>query len=113
MSQPRRDWKQAREKCEREGGCRVCGVWPVEAAHVVGRAADKDTRPRKGGTWTVMPQRVVPLCAEHHRAYDAGSFDLLPHLEIGEQMWAVSDAGGIELARRRLCPSQYRERRAA
>jgi hypothetical protein len=27
------------------------------------------------------PDCVVPLCRPHHRAYDRGGLDLLPHLE--------------------------------
>jgi hypothetical protein len=27
------------------------------------------------------PDCVVPLCRRHHRAYDHGELDLLPHLE--------------------------------
>ena len=108
--QPRRDWSAARAKVEAEGVCRVCRRPNPEAAHVTGRKHDK---PKAGGkTLYVKPESVVALCGQHHRAYDAHELDLLPYLTLDEQLQAVADAGGLELARVRLCPSEYRSVRA-
>jgi hypothetical protein len=114
MRKPRitRDWTAAREKCDIEQGCRVCGAWPVEAAHVVGRTHDGDF-PLRNEDWSpfdVAPDRIVPLCADHHRAYDAHRFDLLPFLTIAEQAQAVSDAQGISAALNRTMPSESPKR---
>lgn len=87
-------------------GCRVCGSWEVELAHVTGRVYD---RPRTPGAKTVYvePESVVPLCPGHHLAYDAHSLDLIAFLHLPEEIRAVEDLGSIESARRRLCPSAY------
>ena len=54
------------------GACIVC--WqPGEGAHLI----DRSLFPDKYGD----PRRVVPLCREHHEAYDAHTLDLLPYLE--------------------------------
>jgi hypothetical protein len=50
---------------------------------------------------------IVPLCREHHTAFDAHRIDLLPHLTYAEQAEAVRVIG-IERARERLAPSEYR-----
>lgn len=52
--------------------CIVCACQPVDPAHLIDRslAADYDD-----------PRSVIPLCREHHRAYDEERFDLLPYLE--------------------------------
>lgn len=112
-SQPRRNWDSASWK--RLNGCRVCGQQPAELAHTIGRKHDTPA-----GDWLfVRPESVVPLCKPHHDAYDGRSqprLDLLPHLDLDEQIDAVRAAGGIESARRRLCPSLYSrgsERRSA
>jgi hypothetical protein len=121
-SQPKRDWTDARAKVEREGSCRVwrgllgCdggGQRNLEAAHIIGRKADRfpalghiGWTPREPWVideWPVDPLRIVPLCQKHHRAYDAHELDLLPYLTVEEQAQAVLDAGGIELARNRIC----------
>lgn len=52
-------------------GCLVCGARPVDPAHLVPRAL--------GGC--DEPDCVAPLCRAHHRAYDRGELNLLPHLE--------------------------------
>ena len=52
---------------------------------------------------------IVPLCREHHSAYDAHHFDLLPYLSLPEQAEAVSIVG-IERARMRTFPSAYKEK---
>lgn len=104
-----RDWSDARAKVEAERVCRVgavgwgrsCGecAGPVQAAHVIGREHD---RARDGqARLYVAPVDVVPLCARHHRDYDARALDLLPFLTIDEQARAVSVAGGIIAALRR------------
>ena len=92
----RRDWSAAQFK--RDQGCRVCGKHPVELAHVIGRANDK----RYGNVFKVHPDSVAPLCHDHHTAYDARRFDLLPYLSVGEQAQAVIDARGIVAALRRI-----------
>jgi hypothetical protein len=52
--------------------CVVCGaVTRSDPAHLVPRAL--------GGC--DEPECVVALCRAHHRAYDRGELDLLPHLE--------------------------------
>lgn len=120
-TQPRRDWTFARNKVESEDQCRV---WshsldetgcdgPLEAAHLIGRARDFFTagfvtsykQDRK--VLIVVPVRIVPLCRKHHRLFDAHEIDLLPALTPEEQVQAVMDAGGLELARRRLAPTAY------
>lgn len=129
-SQPRRDWRQAREKVTSE---RVCRVWrlgdcqgPVEAAHVIARSCDhlmaleeaarevhySGDVVRPGATLFVHPDRIVGLCSKHHRAYDRHALDVLSVLARHEQLQAVADAGGIELARKRLAPSAYRKEAA-
>jgi hypothetical protein len=51
--------------------CLVCGERPVDPAHLVPRSL--------GGC--DHADCVVPLCRVHHRLYDRGELDLLPHLE--------------------------------
>jgi hypothetical protein len=53
--------------------CLVCGALPTDPAHLVPRAI--------GGC--DEPACVVALCRVHHRQYDRGELDLLPHLEPG------------------------------
>jgi hypothetical protein len=116
-TQPKRDWSDARAKVEEEGCCRVCGSGTnVEAAHITGRKHDE---PLLGSqTLYVHPNRIVPLCGDYigdewrhgcHGRYDAHELDLLSYLTTAEQAQAVQDAGSIESARARLCPSAYRE----
>lgn len=96
---------------KRAEGCRICGSYEVELAHVTWRKHD---RPRTPGAKTVYvePESVVPLCPEHHRLHDAHQLELLPALTLAEQLRAVEDEGGIELARKRLAPSAYRREEA-
>lgn len=128
VTQPRRQWQQAREKVDHEGMCRVAaGGWgrnpcdesTVEAAHIIGREHDKNMPMFRFGrptapwrSYTVAPCRIVPLCRKHHRAYDAHELDLLGYLTPEEEAQAVLDAGSLESARRRLCPSEYRREAA-
>jgi hypothetical protein len=52
--------------------CVVCGrLTRIDPAHLIPRAL--------GGCDEA--DCVVPLCREHHRAYDGGELDLLAHLE--------------------------------
>lgn len=112
-SQPKRDWGAARKKVEEEGVCRVCGTYEqVQAAHIIGRAADQ---PKEGnpGVLYVHPDSILPLCGELagvkcHPAYDRHELDILEFLTPEEQVQAVKDAGSIEAARRRTSPSSYR-----
>lgn len=119
QSQPKRDWSAARAKVELEGRCRICGGERfLQAAHITGRKYD---RPAFEGAKTlyVDPDCIVPLCANEqdgfnpgcHQRYDWRELDLLPHLTAEEQSRAVLDAGSIESARRRLCPSAYNSER--
>ncbi len=111
----RRHWDAAIEKVEKEAYCRVC--WATEyldAAHTYSRK-DQDTEVTgsRGGTHVyVNPDSVVPLCNGFangcHGLYDGRELDLLPYLSGEEQYDAVRAAGGIEMARKRLCPSEYR-----
>ena len=57
---------------ENAGACVVC--WKAgERAHLI----DRSLFPDPYGD----PRRTVPLCREHHEAYDAHTLDLLPYLE--------------------------------
>lgn len=94
----RRVWDSAIAKKVDEGCCRVCGGYPVDAAHVVGRSRDR----RDGNKQIVDPDSVVPLCRECHAAYDRHEKDLLPFLTVAEQARAVLDAGGMLSAYRRV-----------
>jgi hypothetical protein len=107
-----RAWHQAIEKRLNEGDrCRVCrSPRNVQLAHITGRTHDS-TRPlRDEGDWRPMivhPDRVVPLCESHHRAYDSHQLDLLPWLTLHEVLQAVADSAsgrsnGLESARIRI-----------
>lgn len=122
----RRDWSDARQKVEDEGRCRLCSATGIklDAAHLIGRRFD---RPRVEGSSTrvlyVHPDSIVPLCANQvvetggearvrvgcHYQYDAGDVSLLSVVTLDEQLRAVQDAGGIELARLRLDRPAYRK----
>jgi hypothetical protein len=107
---PKRDWSDAIEKRDAEGCCRVCGIQRgMEAAHVTGRKHDKPKEGRK--TLWVNPDSIVPLCPPCHEDYDAHQLDLLKYTFKAEQVKAVEDLGSIELARQRLCPSEYRQQK--
>ena len=107
--QPNRDWDDAIRKVREEGECRVCGVQrQLEAAHLAPRAHDK---PKKFGSKTlyVEPDNIVCLCAHCHRdLFDMGKLDLLEYLTVDEQVHVVRALGGIENARIRLAPLDYR-----
>lgn len=112
----RRDWSDARRKVDDEGRCRLCSATglPLEAAHILGRRYD---RPRVEGSTTktlyVRPSSIVPLCGSTpdregcHSRYDSGEVSILAVLTLEEQLRAVEDAGGIELARRRIDAPDY------
>lgn len=73
--------------------CVVCGQGPVDPAHLVSRSL--------GGC--DHPDCVVPLCRHHHRIYDSGGLDLLPHLEPhfrAELAHGVTHLGLLRLLRR-------------
>jgi hypothetical protein len=73
--------------------CLVCGRRPVDPAHLVPRSL--------GGCDD--GQCCVPLCRAHHRLYDRGELDLLPHLEAGhraELAHALSHVGLMALLQR-------------
>lgn len=95
----RRDWSAARAKVDEEGCCRNCPTtWPLETAHVIGRARDR----RENGKAVVDRDSVIPLCTECHKDYDEGTLDILPLLTPVEQARAVVDAGGLITALRRV-----------
>jgi hypothetical protein len=110
-SQPKRDWTEARAKVDAEGRCRFWRGGPsglcvgrLEAAHIVGRHRDyfmplsayEDAGFRiiAAVSLEVAPERIVPLCAHHHDAYDAHELNLLGFLTAEEEAQAVLDAGG-------------------
>ena len=107
--QPNRNWDDAIEKVRDEGQCRVCGVQrQLEAAHLAPRKFDK---PRRAGSKTlyVHPDNIVCLCAHCHRdLFDMGRLDLLEYLTLEEQLHVVRVLGGIEIARIRLAPLDYK-----
>lgn len=108
--QPRRDWRDAREKVQIEAestGCRACGVFAgLQAAHIAPRRVDRP-RTEDSKTLYVHPDRILPLCPECHGRMDSGRLDTLGLLTLAEQVQAVIDLGGIEAARIRLVPSEY------
>ena len=93
----RRNWREARDKVEAEDyRCRVCrSSFQVEAAHVIPRSLAPGVGNNMGA------DNIVPLCRECHVEYDQHRLDLLPYLNMGEQVAAVRQAGGIALAYRR------------
>ena len=104
----RRDWSEV--TVDRLTPCRVCGIQGrTERAHVAPRKHDA----RAGKGRKVNPDSIVPLCGPSgdsqscHTRFDRGELDLLPFLSLAEQLRAVEDLGGIELARKRLAPSDY------
>lgn len=93
----RRDWREAREKVEAEARCRVCRTGGrLEAAHVIPRSLAPGLDSNQAAA------NIVPLCPRCHSAYDLHELDLLPYLRLEEQIAAVSTAGGIGLAMRRI-----------
>lgn len=94
----RRDWSDA---IDRWAGipCLVCGRWPRELAHVVGREYDERRGVKRDRAY-VHPDAVVPLCQKHHREYDSHRLDLLPYLPERVVAWAIMRVGrGKALAR--------------
>lgn len=107
-SQPKRDWTDAYNKVhEEEPRCRICQANDVQAAHTLDRGYDQPKLGRK--VLYVHPDSVIPLCQAHHEAYDAHKLSILSVLTPQEQAKAVSDAGSIEAARRRLDAPAFRE----
>jgi 5-methylcytosine-specific restriction endonuclease McrA len=94
----RRNWQEAHRKVADELYCRVCDRQADDAAHVVPRSL--------GGGMTA--DAVIPLCRGCHTDFDAHRLDLLAHTTYAEQAEAVRVIG-IERARERLAPSEYRE----
>lgn len=89
---------EAQREKVRHLACLVCWQGPCDPAHLIPRSLKADVDGE--------PLRVVPLCREHHRAYDAGELDLLPYLGKGwrhELARAVVDhPGGLVGALERL-----------
>jgi hypothetical protein len=110
---PDRIWGKAIDKCRDEGACRVCGLRAnLEAAHLAPRKHDK---PKRLGAKTrfVAPDNVIPMCSRDHYLFDAGRLDVLQYLTVEEQVHVVKTLGGIDMARRRLAPLDYKETAAA
>jgi hypothetical protein len=110
-----RRWDEARRKVETEGICRARDCvrrHGLQAAHLAHREYDIRRPLAWPHEWKrpvlVHPDRIVPLCPEHHRAYDAHDLDLLGLLTTEEETQLVADLG-LELARKRVAPSDYRE----
>jgi hypothetical protein len=53
------------------------------------------------------PDGIVPLCHGCHTRFDSHQLDLLPYLDLAEQVELVRQAKGIENARKRVLPSAY------
>jgi 5-methylcytosine-specific restriction endonuclease McrA len=106
----RRDWRLAREKVDREGHCRACGVvGPLEAAHVIGRRHDYDLGSANERNILVVPDRIVPLCRRCHQLQHRNELEMVPLLSRAEEVQAVADVG-LEGAMQRLSPG-YNPRR--
>lgn len=106
--QPNRDWDEAIRKVRREAECRLCGVQRnLQAAHLAPRAHDK---PKRFGSKVrhVAPDNILPMCASCHRRFDAHMVDVLEYLTVEEQVHVVRALGGIENARMRLAPMDYK-----
>ena len=81
--------------------CIVCGTdRRIDPAHVIPRSL--------GGCGDALC--VVPICREHHRAYDRGELDLLPHLEPAWRAQLAHAVGHLGLigAWRRISASRGR-----
>ena len=85
-----RDWSAAHAKIDAQPHCRVCGCSPVDPAHIVPRSRVS------AGLCGEYSRNIVGLCRAHHRAYDTGDLDLLPHLYLSEQAYAVVLVGIVE-----------------
>jgi hypothetical protein len=102
-----RDWTKADEKCRQEGRCRRCGVNRIERAHLAPRTHDE--RVKVGSKKRrVAADNCVPLCPSCHRKFDHREIDILEYLTIDEQLHVVRALGGIENARMRLAPLDYK-----
>ena len=108
---PKRVWKDAIEKIEREirtgKGCRACGATDfVDAAHVIGREWDsKKIGPRGGKYIYVRPDSVIPLCGAFsknfcHQEYDQHRLNIYEYLTYNEWRDAVSCVGEGRAMRR-------------
>lgn len=117
--EPKRDWVDARAKCDEERCCRICKRTdrPIEAAHVLGREHDEPKVSKTTGAILqelyVHPDRIFPACGPFpdgcHGDVDMRRINYLGFLTLEEQIQAVKDAGGIEPARMRLAPVEHRE----
>jgi hypothetical protein len=105
----RRSWTGAREKIEAEGCCRYCGIdVRLEAAHIIGRAAQDEERigPKGGATLVVPADAVIPLCDAFfglgcHDSYDRHEISLEGLLTVSELKNAIR-AVGKGRARKRI-----------
>lgn len=65
---------------------------PLAAAHVVSRGYDAGA--------VVQPCDIVPLCTEHHGAYDSRRLSILEYLTLEEQAAAVAKLGVVRALKR-------------
>lgn len=118
----KRDWSAAEIK--RVPACRVCGCRSrkIELAHVIGRRCDLDQvsiceyeDDRRGEVHAVrmavvLPDRVIPLCVDCHRQFDAHRLDVWNDLTTLERFQAIEDAGTLGQALRRCAPLTWQNR---
>lgn len=105
---PDRNWDAAIDKCRNEGECRVCHVQRgLDCCHLAPRKHDKPKHVGQKRLF-VHPDNCIPLCAHDHYEFDAGQLDVLEYLTLDEQLHVVRVLGGIERARMRLAPLDYR-----
>lgn len=91
----KRDWRAARDKCAREGRCRVCGSTQLlDVAHLIPRS-------RVGPPDGEDPRNVIPLCRLcHMQSHNGTGIDLLPLLSLAEQGYAAQLVGITEAYQR-------------
>lgn len=107
----KRRWDDAVEAHEGHG-CLVCGRFPRDLAHTIGRKYDR-LPGQKAKVVRVDPLAVVPLCAQwstaepwrivpprHHELYDEHRLDLFPYLTVEEIGHAVARLGEGQAMRR-------------
>lgn len=119
----KKQWNDAREKIDREGACRNCGlswesVMSLQAAHTVNQKLqdrtkvvpldepDRSERIPKNFVrviW-VNPDSVIPLCVTQdggcHGKYDAHQLDILGLLTYEEEADAVRAVGIVRAVKR-------------
>ena len=81
-----------------ELGCRVCGKYPFEWAHILGRTYDRRTH------GLVNPDLIIPLCGPFplgcHGDYDSHQRDISAVLSLDELEASIAEVGEGLAARR-------------